>query len=197
MNTTVTMKRNAQDDGLTISGEQVAEMAGEYEPEIKYSVQNVRHFIRQAEMQMDAAKELLDVLEEKMEHGKQATTDKWRPPHEGWAVGATYIADPQSIEANDSDARSNAILWPTREAALAQLARDIFFRRLCALAADLQGGKVGGGYSVGFIESEGWHIARGEGHSDEVFVSKATATRAAEIMNRDGWKMPAGLGGVE
>jgi len=123
---------------------------------------------------------------------RRAKSQKWEPPKGAGRLaigGAGYLAIGHATMI--ADGRH----WPTEEKARLAHERNVFRQRLDRLAEDLQG-SVGGVYGVVYIRGE-WVVIGGKGTPDGIFKSTTLAQRAAEIMNRDGWKMPAGLGGVQ
>lgn len=92
--------------------------------------------------------------------------------------------------------------YPTREAADAANRRIVFFRRLCALATELNpSGKVTSTHGYCVSPDTTWdkwtprHLPMG--FIDCVFETELAAKQAAEIMNRDGWTIENGGGFFE
>jgi hypothetical protein len=110
---------------------------------------------------------------------------KWEPPKDD-----KFLSEPGIQRVAEV-----GMMWPTEEKARLAHERNVFRQRLDRLAEDLQG-SVGGVYEVAFHYNK-WVATGGKGSINGILNSSILAERAAEIMNRDGWKMPAGLGGVE
>jgi len=125
---------------------------------------------------------------------KPAEVKPWEPKGGKWALftgGRVYGP-------NESDARHRLAgsEYPTREAAESALPYVTFFKRLACLAAELNpSGRVGGEWRVFTSSPLGKWVANSSPvqHRDiaDIFETREVALRAAEIMNRDGWKVPA------
>jgi len=82
----------------------------------------------------------------------------------------------------------------TKQAAQKALALGRFYMRLVALASELNpSGVAGGKYYVTFINGEAWEVGMNsylDRDGYDIFETREAAQTAANIMNRDGWKLP-------
>lgn len=139
--------------------------------------------------QLEEATVKLRELEAKQ---KQEASKPWEPPGGGF-----YITSINDIGLGET-ANSYRLVgseYPTEEAAKSALPYIVFFKRLCCLAQSLNpSGKVGGNFYVTrFHErSTGWAGNERFNTKDVtcVFETEEAAKKAAEIMNRDQWKLP-------
>lgn len=144
---------------------------------------------------------LLGELEE-LNKNIRKLEERWYPPAiEGWGVGICRVIH-GSIDGTrpyNKELLQVGAIWPTATAAQAQIGRDIFHRRLCRLAADLQGGDVGGIFEAVWDEDElEWYVGQcASGALGGLFSTCFSAGEAVKIMNRDGWRLPAGVGGYK
>lgn len=145
--------------------------------------------IAQVRKDLEAATARLKTLEEQAR--QPAVVPKWEPKGGSFFVNAeSNVLGP--VAASDSDKlRSYGRDYPTREAAESVAPYFLFYQRLCALAQELNpSGKVGGRYYV-FMHRGKWSSAStGAQMVDSLFETEGAVDKAAEIMNRDGWKLP-------
>ena len=117
--------------------------------------------------------------------------EKWEPKGGEWYV---HLEGTVTKCESFPDARAFGVEHPTEEAAKSALPYMRFHNRLLCLAAELNpSGKVGGKWFVGPSLSDGgftWNESGAAGFNClAVFETQAVAKRAADILNRDGWKI--------
>lgn len=116
----------------------------------------------------------------------EAKPEKWEPN------GGEYYLDCWGRIAESKTSTASRIAgseYPTREAAESALPYVTFYKRLCCLAQELNpSGKVGGKFAT--FSDRHWHSIEVYNCIDAVFETEEAADRAAEIMNRDNWKLP-------
>lgn len=151
---------------------------------------NIQSDIAAARAKLDAVSAELRALEER---AKQEATKPWEPKG-----GMHYLSSNGRVctsgVRSEVTWRKAGTEYPTREAAESALPYVTFFKRLCCLAQELNpSGKVGGRYWLspyrGVWEAAHWQ----NNHRDAtcVFETEEAAKRAAEILNRDAWKVPS------
>ena len=155
---------------------------------------NLQSDIASVRAKLEQAQNELRALEAR---AKQEAETPWEPK------GGEYILTPYASVATTSGinsvkgaCRTDGSLYPTREAAESALPYVTFFKRLCCLAQELNpSGKVGGKYYVSRNPGEKmWHRRTWAGSTNHViglFETEDAADRAADIMNRDKWTVPA------
>jgi hypothetical protein len=152
---------------------------------------NIEEQIAFARKKLDDVSGELKALEQR---AKEEQEGPWEPPGGDWVIA---IARNEIIPARMFifPAKGFPFSYPTRESAEAALPYLRFFTRLVRLAADLNpSGKPGGEWRVsvtygGKNWSYGW-VWGGRAPWD-LFETKEAAEKAAHIMNRDGWEVPA------
>jgi hypothetical protein len=145
--------------------------------------------------EIDAASAKLRALEERAK-----TPVPWEPKGGDYIIRAldevcaTFTPPPRFREANaerEKIATRNGLRFPTREAAESALPYLAFFQRLVALAIELNpSGKAGGPYRV-YLARRVWNTGILDRDPWDLFETVEAAHKAAEIMNRDGWKVPS------
>ncbi len=148
------------------------------------TIEQIRDEVAQAQARLAAAESKLRELE--------AKPAKWEP--KGGTVVLTWRGETQDVFACtlDDRRRVDGSEYPTREAAESALPYVTFFKRLCCLAQELNwSGKVGGRYAVSLGESGYWRSIPAMGCADGLFQDATAAGKAADILNRDNWQLPA------
>jgi hypothetical protein len=120
-------------------------------------------------------------------------------PEKPWEPkGGKYYLHPSGVVHVAPSRRIDCLAgseYPTREAAESAAPYVTFFKRLCCLAAELNpSGKVGGIYGLRSSVLGNWtsHINYGEDRSVLcLFETRDAVEKAAQIMLRDGWKVPS------
>jgi len=143
-----------------------------------------------------ARKKLHDVLNElkALEQRAKEEEGPWEPPGGDWVAA---IARNEIIPARMFmfPAKGFPFSYPTRESAEAALPYLRFFTRLVRLAADVNpSGKPGGEWRVSVTyggKNWGYGWVSGDRAPWDLFETHEAAKRAADIMNRDGWDVPA------
>lgn len=151
---------------------------------------NYNDELSKARAELAAVQERLAKLE--AEQNKQAVATKpWEPK------GGEYFltsGGKVGLGCNMEDYRLAGAYYPTREAAESALPYVTFFKRLCCLAAELNpSGKVGGVYRVLTVGNYMWEASDIVDSRDpiDLFETKEVAQKAADILNRDSWAVPA------
>jgi hypothetical protein len=156
--------------------------------------------IASARAELDAVSAKLRALEER---AKQPTP--WEPKGGDWVTRVAFNEAGRAGERMSFSHRHIAeaaytkagYRWPTREAAESALPYLAFFQRLVALAQDVNpSGKVGGQFYIycGGETCSPWEPTVWSGPKRGcqcLFETREAAQKAAGIMNRDGWKIPA------
>lgn len=152
--------------------------------------------IEQLEAELHSIETRAAALRKKLEAAKRKA-EKWHPSVAGghFISGDGEIGD-FSLSINPSYLKAGSY-YQTQEAADAANRRITFFRRLCAMATELNPSKrPASGYQVvPFGEEWDYCLTRlGDNHAYSVFETREAAQRAAEIMTRDGWTVENGGG---
>lgn len=145
--------------------------------------------LRETEQEAKRLREELEAARREAEKPK-----KWEPPTGPYCIRPNGEADMWPSVGSWARAGSE---YPTLEAAEAANRRITFFRRLCALATELNpSGRAAGRWNVGIAGPEGpWVLGRAyDAFADSLFETEEAARKAAEIMNRDGWSWTNGGG---
>lgn len=147
------------------------------------------------ERKRQALKDSLVAMEKELEAARKAKEEAergpWEPKGGEWTVTAyANVVYAESV----NDHRRAGSEYPTEKSAKAARDRIVFFRRLCALATELNpSGKVGGAHLV-YWEHSRWRVTSVNSafinSIDTLFETEEAAQRACEIMNRDKWEVP-------
>lgn len=153
-----------------------------------------------AQNQIEEAKRLLSDAQAQLDALQKAAAVEAPKPWE--PKGGEYYLHPDGTVqdcpiSHPSFVRAGAE-YPTKEAAESAAPYVTFFKRLCCLAAELNpSGKVGGRFYViqgRYGKGEPWEARKWIGDPRDiycVFETLGAAKKAAEIMRRDGWKVPS------
>ena len=147
--------------------------------------------------QIAAARKKLDDVSNELKALEQRAKEQegpWVPKGGTWYLHPTR---PEPRQCSDSDKRfaEVGLEYPTRESAESALPYLRFFSRLVRLAADVNpSGKPGGKWRVSVpYGGKNWGYGWGSGDRApwDLFETREAAEKAADIMNRDGWEVPA------
>lgn len=159
----------------------------------------------EAPSELEALKARVAVLEKELADGKAKTCAaapaKWKPAYHN---RFSYAFNTRSGESkvvmerwHSERAREAGLYFKSKRASDSAADYRIFFSRLLNLAAELNpSGLVGGRYRVSSKLGGGWYHAISPILVDgrdfwDIFETEEAAKKAAEILNRDGWKVPS------
>lgn len=157
----------------------------------------------EAPSELEALKARVAVLEKELADGKAkacaAAPAKWEPAYHRFSY-AFNTRSGESKVVNDhwhsEKAREAGHYFKTKRASDSAAEYRNFFTRLLNLAAELNpSGLVGGEFNVAFDQdiSGLWEVGTPEDSYQDIswiFETKEAAQKAADILNRDGWKPP-------
>jgi hypothetical protein len=152
---------------------------------------NTNDELAKARAELASAQERLAKIEAKAKE-RTVAAKQWEPQGGRFFLGHSgEVVAGETIEPD----RLAGTEYPTRETAESALPYVTFFKRLCCLAAELNpSGKVGGIHYV-FTSTHGRWITNDTGGTTRdfwcLFETEEAAQKAADIMNRDGWKVPS------
>jgi len=160
-----------------------------------------------ATKELEAAQAAYDALGQRLKELQEAQQKAqepkpWAPPPGDWVIrsfGEGHDVGDETrfwvkrIPAMADEMNASGSVYPSEATAKQVAERLNFFLRLCALASDVNGGTVGGNYSVRFHPEMGrWGVCfSNSGSPYHLFRDCEAVKKAVDIMNRDGWKLPA------
>lgn len=137
--------------------------------------------------QLAYAQDAVKELQEKLEEAKKEAQQPWEPKGGDWPVRS----DGTIVFNSNTYSPDHGCEFKTKGSAKHTAPWFRFYHRLCQLAIDLNSsGKVGGDFGVYFTGRWGYQKYIPCSNITCVFETQEAAKQAADILNRDEWRLP-------